>query len=109
MIRENFREFCSGPLQNDVNCFPLEMPNQYHCGDDSRLQMMSHNNFGNEIEKPIFNRTDSNSDNETEAKFSDEDEEKDVSVKSEETDDDDDLPLSKVKKKKKNVKFKLLK
>lgn len=99
LIRDNFREFCSGPPQNDQNNFLMDMQNQFHCADEGRLQVMSHNSFGNEIEKPSFNRMDSMSDNENEAKFSDEDEDKEVkevSIKNEETDDDDDLPLSKV-------------
>lgn len=97
LIRENFREFCSGPPQNDANCFPLEIANQFHCGDEARLHMIPHNSFGNEIDRPAFNRMDSLSDNETDAKFSDEEDEKEITIKSEETDDDDDLPLSKVK------------
>lgn len=107
MIRENFREFCSGPPQNDVNFFPVEiMPNQFHCGDDARLPMITHNNFGSDSidTKPTFTRLDSMSDTENEAKFSDEEDDKEViTIKHEETDDDDDLPLSKVRLKEKPV------
>lgn len=96
LVRESFREFCSGPPPNDVNCFQPDMLNQYHCGDDSRMQMMSqHNNI--DADKLNLSRNDSLSDdNETEPKFSDEDDEREVNLKNEETDDDDDLPLSKV-------------
>lgn len=96
LIRESFREFCSGPPPNEANCFPPEMLNQYHCGDENRMQMMlQHNNI--DEEKLNLSRNDSLSDdNEPEATFSDDDEEKEVNVKNDETDDDDDLPLSKV-------------
>lgn len=98
LIRESFREFCSGPPPNETNCYPPEMPNQYHCGDENRMQMMPHhNNLGIDGDKLNLNRSDSlNDDNEPEAKFSDDDDDKEVNVKNEETDDDDDLPLSKV-------------
>lgn len=101
LVRENFREFCSGPPQNDFPSYPLEVPNQYQIGDDVR-QLMGHNNFA-ENDKPLLLRSDSNSDTEPEAKFSDEDDDKEVTVKNDETDDDDDLPLSKVRLKEKPV------
>lgn len=100
LIRENFREFCSGPPPpNDFPSYPLEVPAQYQIGDDVR-QLMGHNSFG-DIDKTTQIKSDGNSDTEPEAKFSDEDDEKEVAVKNEETDDDDDLPLSKVRLKEK--------
>lgn len=101
-IRENFREFCSGPQPNEFTLHSTEFSNQYQIGDDVR-QLMGHNNFGSEDVKPTLMRSDSNSDTEPEAKFSDEDDDKEISVKNEETDDDDDLPLSKVRLKEKPV------
>lgn len=98
MVRDNFREFCSGPQTSE---FPPEIPNQFNLIEDGRPPMI--NNFGieNNDTRPSLKRTDSSSDNEVEGKFSDEEDEKESVVKQEETDDDDDLPLSKVRLKEK--------
>lgn len=93
LVRDNFREFCSGPPQNDGNSHPVEIQHQYSLSEDSRQHL---NSFGIDGEaRPTLNRMDSSSDNEAEGKFSDDEDEKEV-VKQDETDDDDDLPLSKV-------------
>lgn len=105
LIRENFREFCSGPPQNEFPSHPIEMPNQYQIGDDVR-QLMGHHHF--DPEKPSLMRSDNNSDTEPEAKFSDEDDEKEITAKNDETDDDDDLPLSKVRLKEKPIPDKII-
>lgn len=116
MIRENFREFCSGPNPNDAN-------SQMASDDRTNLYIIDeriggpgmHNNFNSDDK--VFNRTVSDQlrshnpqavtnattagneqDGETgenEVEFSDDEEE--TPVKTEDlTDDDDDLPLSKV-------------
>lgn len=98
LVRDNFREFCSGPQPNEFS--PTEIPNQFNCIEDGRPPI---NNFSNENNdsRPPLNRADSSSDNEAEGKFSDDEEEKESAVKQDETDDDDDLPLSKVRLKEK--------
>lgn len=99
-MRENFREFCSGPQPNDLTPDGL-IPNQFSFGDDGRPGI---NNFGNENDpRPILHRMDSSSDNEIEGKFSDDEDEKESAIKQDETDDDDDLPLSKVRLKEKPI------
>lgn len=123
MIRENFREFCTGTNFIDTinNTMPMDVTNQYHIVDDTRLLMQpqmhittvpNENMHDNNSSSGVvggggggvgagvgkqFTRNDSMSDgdNEAEAKFSSDDEH-DVAIKNEETDDDDDLPLSKV-------------
>lgn len=106
LVRDNFREFCSGPQA--PNEFPPEIPMPFNCMDDGRLppiHSFGNNNDINDIiaTRPPLNRADSSSDNEIEGKFSDEEDEKDSNnaIKQDETDDDDDLPLSKVRLKEK--------
>lgn len=104
MVRDTFREFCSGPQPNE---FPSDIPNQLNniggivgIGTEDGRPLI--NNFGNENDtRPTLNRADSLSDNEVEGKFSDDEDEKESAIKQEETDDDDDLPLSKVRLKEK--------
>ncbi|XP_055710038.1 integrator complex subunit 3 homolog [Phlebotomus papatasi] len=121
MIRENFREFCSGPNPNDAN-------SQMASDDRTNLYIIDeriggpgiHNNFNSDDK--VFNRTVSDQlrshnpqgvtnattsgneqdgeSGENEVEFSDDEEE--TPVKTEDlTDDDDDLPLSKVRLKEK--------
>lgn len=99
LVRETFREFCSGPQTNEI---PTEIPNQYNSADDGRPTMI--NNFGIENNtRTTLNRVDSSSDNEVEGKFSDDEEDKETAIKQDETDDDDDLPLSEVRLKEKPI------
>lgn len=112
LVRENFREFCSGVPQTPIE-YPMEIPMQYNCIEDGRLPPMNsfgiNNDMNNDISpvRPPLNRADSSSDNEAEGKFSDEEDEKEsggIAIKQQdETDDDDDLPLSKVRLKEKPV------
>lgn len=99
LVRDNFREFCSGPQPNEV---PPEIPILLNSIEDGRPPI---NNFSmeNNDARPPLTRTDSSSDNEVEGKFSDDEDDKESAVKQEETDDDDDLPLSKVRLKEKPV------
>lgn len=100
LVRDNFREFCSGPQPNEL---PIDIPNLVIGADDGRPQI---NSFGNDNEnsRPVLKRTDSSSDNEVEGKFSDDEDDKESAIKQQdETDDDDDLPLSKVRLKEKPI------
>lgn len=97
LVRDTFREFCSGP----PNDFPPDIPIQFNCNDDGRPSI---NNFNSENDtRPTLQRVDSSSDNEVEGKFSDDEDEKESAIKHDETDDDDDLPLSKVRLKEKPI------
>lgn len=94
LVRDTFREFCSGP----PNDFTPDTPIQFNCNDDGRPTINSFNN-----ENETRQRIDSSSDNEVEGKFSDDEEEKESAIRHDETDDDDDLPLSKVRLKEKPI------
>lgn len=99
LVRETFREFCSGPQPNEIS---TEIPNQYNSADDGRPTII--NNFGIENNtRTTLNRVDSSSDNEVEGKFSDDEDDKETAIKQDETDDDDDLPLSEVRLKEKPI------
>ncbi|XP_059617022.1 integrator complex subunit 3 homolog [Phlebotomus argentipes] len=120
MIRENFREFCSGPNPVDANQMASDDRTNLYIMDERLGAPGVHNNFNSDDK--VFNRqpgelrphpqtvtnatTTANEQNdgdagENEVEFSDDDEDA-AGVKTEDlTDDDDDLPLSKVRLKEK--------
>lgn len=92
LVRENFREFCSGPGGVETNLIGIDAMS-YNYMDDARMPMHSFNTD----DIGIVKHSENSIDNDIEGKFSDEEDDKEPIVKQEETDDDDDLPLSKVR------------
>uniref|UniRef100_A0A1B0CHZ5 SOSS complex subunit A homolog n=1 Tax=Lutzomyia longipalpis TaxID=7200 RepID=A0A1B0CHZ5_LUTLO len=122
MIRENFREFCSGPNPNDLNSQMTDDRTNLYIMDERIGAPGMHNNFnsddkvfgrpgnaephrGGHNPQMATNITLGDADGEpgeNEVDFSDDEEETTTAVKTEDlTDDDDDLPLSKVRLKEK--------